>query len=161
MRTRVFLDPSKSDQELFDDIHAAASGRVAKIAADVNIVKSDPFKNLVFGWASVAFSADGTQVIDRQGDMIDIEDLEDAAYNFVVKSYGTGDMHLSQPFGELVESMVITPDKLQAMGLPENSLPQGWWVGFRVPPEYHEQVRNGKRRMFSIEGTAKRQPVND
>ena len=127
-------------------------------SAPVEVAKSDEHKNLVFGWASVAFSKDGTQVLDRQGHAIDIEDLEDAAYNFVVRSYGSGDMHQSDGFGELVESMVFTKEKADLMGLPANSAPQGWWIGFRVPPEYHQQVREGKRRMFSIEGTAKLEP---
>lgn len=136
--------------------------KAGTVQGTIRVTKaSDEYENLVFGWASISTRADGTQVLDKQGDMIDLEELESAAYNFVVKSYGTGDMHQSEPFGEMVESMVITPEKLSALGLPEDSLPRGWWVGFRVPPEYHEQVRTGKRSMFSIEGTAKRQPIVD
>lgn len=135
--------------------------RPAQISADVRIAKSDDYKNLVFGWASVAFTKDGTQVVDKQGHMIDVDDLENAAYNFVIKSYGTGDMHRSEGFGELVESMVFTPEKMELLNLPPDSLPSAWWVGFRVPPEHHEAVRSGKRRMFSIEGNAKLRPVDD
>jgi hypothetical protein len=127
--------------------------------ATIDIAKIDRYKNQVFGWASVALSADGTQVVDRQGDTIDINDLEDAAYKFVVKSFGTGDMHRSEGFGNLIESVVYTPEKVEAMGLKPGSLPSAWWVGFQVPPEYHEMVRSGKRKMFSIQGTAKRHPV--
>lgn len=130
-------------------------------STDIKVAKSDDYKNLVFGWASVAFSEDGTQILDHQGHAIDIEDLEDAAYNFTVKGYGTGDMHQSENFGELVESIVLTQEKAELMGIPPGTTPQGWWVGFRVPPEYHEQVRTGKRTMFSIEGTAKLEPYSD
>lgn len=127
-------------------------------SAPIEVAKKDEYKNLVFGWASVAFSPDGTQLIDRQGHAIDIEDLEDAAYNFTVQKHSTGDMHKSEGFGDLVESMVFTREKIQLLGLDGDSIPQGWWVGFRVPPEYHEQVRAGNRTMFSIEGTAKLEP---
>ena len=145
------------DFDRVSDTYAAQFTK-ADFTAPINIVKSDEYQNLVFGWASVAFTPDGTQIYDRQGDSIDIEDLESSAYNFVVKSYGTGDMHKSENFGELVESLVMTPEKAEAMGI-ENDMPQAWWIGFRVPPEYHQEVREGRRSMFSIEGTAKRRPI--
>jgi len=126
----------------------------------VKVVKSDEVKNLVFGWASVAFTPDGKQIIDKQGHAIDIEDLEDTAYAFTVNGHGSGDMHGSEGFGELVESMVLTKEKAELMGIPPGTTPEGWWVGFRVPPEYHEQVRSGERTMFSIEGTAKLEPFD-
>ncbi len=126
----------------------------------VKVVKSDEVKNLVFGWASVAFTPDGKQIIDKQGHAIDIEDLEDTAYAFTVNGHGSGDMHSSEGFGELVESMVLTKEKAELMGIPPGTTPEGWWVGFRVPPEYHEQVRSGERTMFSIEGTAKLEPFD-
>lgn len=147
-------------QSIFDDIQSLRKPPKT-FKADVEVAKLDQTKNLVFGWASVSFSKDGNQVLDRQGHMIDTEDLEDAAYNFVVRSYGSGDMHRSEEFGELVESMVFTQEKIEKLGLPPGSIHEGWWVGFRVPPKYHEAVRLGKRRMFSIEGTAKLRPVTD
>lgn len=137
----------------------ASEDQPVSFTADVEVAKSDDYKNLVFGWASVAFTPDGNQLIDKQGHAIDIEDLEDAAYNFTVNSYATGDMHKSESFGELVESMVLTAEKAELMGIPAGSTPQGWWVGFRVPPEYHQRVREGERTMFSIEGTAKLEPL--
>jgi hypothetical protein len=57
--------------------------------------------------------------------------------------------------------MVVTDEKLELWGLEPGSMQKGWWVGFRVPPEYHKQVRNGDRTMFSIEGTAKLEPFSD
>lgn len=140
-------------------IFAAISGQTFN--ADVEIAKTDEHQNLVFGWASVAFSKDGTQILDKQGHAIDVEDLEEAAYNFTISKYGSGDMHSSDGFGELVESMVFTDEKIELLGLDPGSIQKGWWVGFRVPPEYHEQVRTGKRTMFSIEGTAKLEPYTD
>lgn len=137
--------------------------RIAKsgFAPSVKVAQSDSYKNLVFGWANVAFTDEG-QVTDGQGHLIDIEDLENAAYSFVVKYADTpsDDMHLSAPFGRLVESMVYTPEKLEALGLTTDQVPLGWWVGMEVPADHHEAVRSGKRTMLSIGGSAKLEPVS-
>lgn len=162
MRTRFFIDPKKSDKEILDAIRKIAGKTKGKdFSADVEIAKADEYENLVFGWASVAFTKDGTQVLDRQGHAIDVEDLESAAYDFTIGGHGTGDMHQSEGFGELVESMVFTDEKIELLGLDPGSIEKGWWVGFKVPPAYHEQVRSGERTMFSIEGTAKLEPYSD
>ena len=42
----------------------------------MEIKKLDPAQNLVFGWASVAITVDGNQVIDKQGDIIPTDELE-------------------------------------------------------------------------------------
>lgn len=44
------------------------------------IQKSDNDKHLAFGWASIAIDEAGEQLVDWQEDMIDPEDLENAAY---------------------------------------------------------------------------------
>jgi holliday junction DNA helicase RuvB len=122
------------------------------------IVKSDSSRNLVFGWANVSFTKNG-QVLDRQGHMIDPEDLESGAYNFVVKYRTSGDEHAGEAFGELVESLVVTKDKVEKGGFPPEMLGH-WWVGFRLPPEQWEKVVKGERSMFSIQGNAQLIPVD-
>lgn len=129
----------------------------SKAAGTFRVVKSDSRKNLVFGWANVAFTEDG-QVEDHQGHLIDLDDLENAAYNFVVKYRLTGDMHDGDGFGELVESLVVTEDKVAKAGFPPAMLGH-WWVGFRVPPEHQKRVDAGERMMFSIQGKAHLEPV--
>ena len=80
----------------------------------------------------------------------------------MVKSYGSGDMHKSENFGHLVESMVFTKEKAELLGIPAGTIPEAaWWVGFKVPPDEHKRVRDGDRTMFSIEGSAKLQPLDD
>lgn len=155
-----FMKEHTSESGLQDLYDSAVSEEPEKFSVPVKVVKSDEPKNLVFGWASVAFTPDGKQIVDKQGHAIDIEDLESTAYDFTVNSYGSGDMHSGEGFGELVESMVLTKEKAELMGIPPGTTPEGWWVGFRVPPEYHEQVRSGERTMFSIEGTAKLEPFD-
>ena len=124
-----------------------------------DIKKSDDEKMQVFGWASIAVTADGEQIEDYQGDLIDPEDLEQAAYEFV-RLYGDGgEMHepTKRIVMKLIESVVFTKDKLQAIGLPEGLLPTGWWIGFQVTdPEVWEKIKDGTYSMFSIEGEGER-----
>lgn len=124
------------------------------------VLKFDDERQYVFGWASVAFAKDGSQVEDLQGDLIDLEDLEEAAYAFTLDFRETGVMHKGEAVGQLIESFMVTPDKLEAMGLPPDSLPQGLWVGFHVPDaEVFAKVRAGEFSMFSIQGNAIREEV--
>ena len=124
-----------------------------------SIYKTDDDKRLVFGWASVSITVDGEQVEDVQEDLIDPEDLEAAAYEYVLKFRDTGEEHIStmRKRGKLVESCVFTAEKQKAMGIPEGILPIGWWIGFKIEDDAAwEKVKNGTYKMFSIEGKATR-----
>lgn len=126
------------------------------------IAKTDDDKRLVFGWASISFTADGEQLEDLQHDIINPEDLEEAVYEYVLNFRDTGEEHRPhlRKKGKLVESCVFTLEKQKAMGLPEGILPVGWWIGFKIEDdEAWEKVKNGTYRMFSIEGKAQRVPV--
>lgn len=126
------------------------------------IFKSDPDKRLVFGWASISYTVDGEQLEDRQKDMIDPEDLEEAVYEYVLNFRDTGEEHIPtmRKKGKLVESCVLTEEKQRAMGIPAGTLPIGWWIGFKIEDDdAWERVKNGTYRMFSIEGKANREPV--
>ena len=118
--------------------------------------KFDDDKHLAFGWASVV-SKGGQPVIDKQGDYIAIDDIEEAAYAYVHKSRVGGDNHtrngsVAHKVSDLVESMVFTDDKVAKMGLPHD-FPRGWWVGFKVHDEnVWSEVRKGNRTGFSIHG---------
>jgi hypothetical protein len=123
------------------------------------ITKLDTEQKLAFGWAYVAKQRDGTQVIDHSGEFIDPADLESAVYEFVEEFREADDMHEGPVTGHLVESFVSTPEKLEAMGLEKDALPQGVWVGFRLEPEAFEKIKDGDRTMFSIFGEARREEV--
>ena len=52
--------------------------------------------------------------------------------------------------------------KMAAMGIPEGTLPVGWWIGFQVTDaDVWEKVKDGTYSMFSIEGEAERVEVKD
>ena len=126
----------------------------------LTVIKSDSDKHLVFGWANVSARVDGEQIVDYQQDMIDMDVLEKAAYNYVAEFGTTGEMHRRGGVGHVVESMVFSKEKAAALGIPEGILPEGWWVGFEITDEdVWQKVKSGEYSMFSIEGTAVRSPV--
>lgn len=126
------------------------------------IAKSDDDKYLAFGWANVAIRADGEEIEDWQEDIIEPEELENAAYQYVLLYREGGEMHERGGAAVLVESVVFTEEKMQAMGIPAGTLPIGWWIGFKVTDEdVWEKVKDGTYPMFSIEGEAERIEVED
>lgn len=129
-----------------------------------NIAKADEDQRLVFGWALVASRTDGEQIIDHQGDMVDPDELEKGAYEYVLKFRDAGEEHLKglRKKAKMVESCVFTPEKMKAIGIPEGTIPVGWWIGFYVDDDdTWKKIKNGTYQMFSIEGKAIREPVNE
>jgi hypothetical protein len=125
------------------------------------VVKSDDDKRQVFGWASVAVRVGGETIVDWQQDIIEMDELEKAAYEFATDYATAGEMHERGGVGRLIESVIFTKEKAAAMGIPPVMLPQGWWVGFKIDdPAVWGKVKDGTYNMFSIEGTAERQEVN-
>lgn len=128
----------------------------------IDIKKADDDKQYAFGWANVAVRTDGEQIIDYQKDLVDPDVLENAAYNFVEFYREAGEMHERGGAGVLIESVVFTKEKLKALGLSDDALPIGWWVGFHVTDDdVWQKVKDGTYNMFSIEGQAVRVPVDD
>ncbi len=132
--------------------------RVFKIAA------THEEQRIAFGLASVSLTADGQPLTDLQGDQIESDVLEKAVYEYVEAS-GIGDvMHDKKQVSTVVDSFVVTQEKLDAMLKAcgyEGPMPQfkgaAWWVGFKVNDEKTwERVKSGELGAFSIEGTADR-----
>lgn len=121
------------------------------------IIKSNDERMLAFGWASVSMRVDGEIIEDWQQDIVEPEELENAAYNFVELYREGGEMHERGGAAILIESVVFTEEKMQAMGIPIGTLPIGWWIGFKVLDKgVWNKVRDGTYSMFSIEGEAER-----
>ncbi|NLD21618.1 MAG: hypothetical protein GX664_03930 [Bacteroidales bacterium] len=128
-----------------------------EVPFEVDISKMNDEQHLVFGWANVSINADGSTPLDWQGDITAPEVLEKAAYQYVLKYRTTGEMHQGEAVGYLVESCMFTKQKMQAMGIPEGILPEGWWVGFYIPDDdVVDKIKSGQYKMFSIQGKAKR-----
>jgi cation transport regulator ChaB len=130
-----------------------AMAKQEHVELEFAIAKSVPDERLVFGWASVV-EEDGQDVIDKQGDIISTADIEKAAYDFVLNARGAGEMHERIGVGQLVESVALTREKQEAMGIKLNK--SGWWLGFRVDPDVFAKVKSGELQAFSIGGSGKR-----
>lgn len=127
-----------------------------------HITKFDDDKMLAFGWANVSIRTGGDVIVDWQEDIIEPDELENAAYQFVELYREGGEMHERGNVAVLIESIVFTEEKQKALGLEPGVLPIGWWIGFKVTdPDVWEKVKDGTYSMFSIEGEAERVEVEE
>lgn len=132
------------------------------LKSEFKIMKSDDEKMLAFGWASVSMRVDGELIEDWQKDIVEPQELEHAAYEYVRLYREGGEMHERGGAAILIESVVFTEEKMKAMGIPEGSIPVGWWIGFQVlDGQVWEKVKDGTYQMFSIEGEAERVKVQN
>lgn len=151
--------PESSYSSGMDDL--TISGEISKV---------DDERRQVFGWASVT-EINGEPVVDLQNDYVDTYEIEKAAYDYVLNSRVGGEMHrrvkkskdAPKQVSTLIESMVLTPEKIEKMGLPPET-PRGWWIGFQIPKdesgdEVWKSVKDGKYNEFSIHGMGKRKSV--
>jgi len=131
----------------------------SELAGD--IFKVDTDRRLVFGWASVVSKAGAEDaLVDRQGDVLDLDTLEAAIYAYVQDSRDADEMHKRAGVGTLVESLLFTPEKIAKMGLPPDAVPVGWWVGFHITnDDVWDRVKKGQYKMFSIRGLGQRQEI--
>ena len=124
-----------------------------EIFRTVQIAKVDEEQRMVFGWFSVV-EENGQVVIDKQGDVVSADELEKAAYDFVLNARVAGEMHEKKGVGRLVESIVLTLEKQKALGIELNKV--GWWGGFKIDDEeVWQAVKSGKYPAFSWGGHAK------
>lgn len=127
--------------------------------SEFKVAKVDEDQRMIFGWASVC-ALDGKLVVDKQDDSIPTEEIEKAAYDFVLYSRDQGDMHSRRGVGKLVESVVFTAEKEKCGIVAKNENGEtihGWWTGFYVTSdEVWKLHRAGKRPQFSIGGNARR-----
>lgn len=153
---QLFDEISKAEPTT-QDVHVSTAEDEKKkkgtFKMNVPITKTQEDQRLVFGWASI-IEKDGKTVVDSQGDMISEGDLENAFYDFAKDARGTGQMHEGAGFGDLVECMVFTKQKQEALGIDLGKV--GAWVGFRVPQEIFAKVKSGEYPAFSIQGYGKR-----
>ncbi len=121
----------------------------------VPICKVDDDARFVFGFVATSTDAEGNLVVDHQGDIIEVAELEKAAYEYVKTSRDLGEMHETSGLGTLVSSVVLTPEIRKAMGVGPG--PANWFVGFEITDEaVRKRVKSGELAEFSLEGEAVR-----
>jgi len=134
----------------------------------VEFSKIDTDRRQVFGWAYISHDNQGEVVVDKSGDFVDDpQNLEDAAYRFVLTSRSAGHNHQriqkDEPkvVGTLIESIYFNEEKISKLGIPAGILPtSAWWIGFQIEDDaVWQDVKNGRLKAWSIHGTGKREPV--
>ena len=165
---RILTRIEKSGCEIQPDCGLRQDMPATDWKATVEFSKRDDEQRLVFGWLYVSKRADGSKVIDHSGETIAVDTLEKAAYGFVLDARTGGLMHRKNQDGSvhavarLVESAVFTPEKKAAMGIPEGSVPDGMWVGFKVDDdETWAGIKNGTYKMLSLGGKALRRNITE
>lgn len=161
---RAFIMPERRvNMKTFDEIIAKSRVDPRNIDRGVfKITKSIDDKRLAFGWASVAVTVNGEAINDYQEDVIEPDELEAAAYKYVEFYRDGGEEHERSGVATIIESIVFTKEKQTALGLPDGSLPEAWWIGFHVhDADVWEKVKDGTYPMFSIEGEAVRKEIED
>jgi hypothetical protein len=134
----------------------------------VSVVKVDDEQRLVFGFFSINKVGDDL-VEDLQGDIMETDTLEKAAYDFVLNARVAGEEHVRKNVGQLVESIMLTYEKqmaisecLKTLGIDAsfNLGCEGWFGGFKVnDDDVWKAVKNGDYPAFSIGGGGKRLPI--
>jgi DNA topoisomerase IB len=130
------------------------------------ICKVDEDKQMFFGWSYVTHDEAGELNVDKSGEFIDDpNEMEDMAYTFVLDSRSGGHNHERNGAGHvakstMVESMVFTPEKMTALGIPEGTLPVGWWTGWKThDAELWDEIKTGKATNMSIHGSGLKKSV--
>ena len=151
-------------REAMEDLGKEFVGKVeepepeeSNINLELNIVKKKDEKKQVFGWALVAEDEKGEPVVDRQGDIVDENEMERFAYNFTADSRQMGVMHKSLGGGKLIESFVATREKQKLLGVDFGK--SAWWVGWQLDDDSWERVKSGELTSFSIHGKGQRSKI--
>lgn len=149
--------PKKRKARSFNEMLSVVSADDTEKRLVFDVRKVDADKQEIFGWASVC-SVDGELVVDKQGDIIPVDEIEKGAYDFVQFSRDMGDMHNRLGTGRMIESMVFTKEKA-ACGVTatgdDGKVIEGWWVGFHViDPHAWAAIKSGQRPELSIGGRA-------
>lgn len=137
-----------------------------KFNRSVELIKIDEDRQNVWGIFSVSKIGDKL-VIDSQDDIIQPEELEKAAHNFILTaSRQMGNKHDKMQVGQLIESFVLTPEKgeflekaLKNIGADATIHPGAtiWFGGFHVDDkETWQLIKSGEFKSFSIGGGADR-----
>lgn len=123
----------------------------------VQFEKADPEGRFVRGFASV-ISVGGAPVTDLHGDQISMQEITQAAHQFILNARVAQAMHNGKKVGDVVESVVIDDAFAEALKVADPR--RGWWIGMEIyAPEIQAKVRDGSFAAFSIGGRAERVPA--
>lgn len=124
--------------------------------------KSADEKQMVAGWASVVADGAHRPIVDRQGDVISLDEITKAAGEFMALPVGKRMLDIDHDYrraGTVIEGLVVTPLLKSALGLPA-ATPLGFFIAAKVDdPRAWQRVKARDLAAFSIGGSAIREPV--
>lgn len=133
----------------------------------LNIDKQAPEQRRFWGRGYIHTRADGEQVVDHSGDIIDTPEtqamLEEAFYTYV-KNYRAGDAnHELFNAATMIEGFVVTKEK-KAHGLFPQDMPEGIYVAFEANQTDEgdvlwEGVKEGRYTALSIVGRGRKEHI--
>lgn len=124
---------------------------------DGRILKLDEEQRMVYGWASVV-TENGEPVVDRQGDIIEVDTLVKAINKFMEHVRVGKAMHSGDQIGVVVHSFPVTKELSESLGIESDR--EGWIVGYKVYDDaVWDNVKNGDFSAFSIGGRANKEEV--
>jgi hypothetical protein len=121
------------------------------------ILKADDEQRMVYGWASVV-TENGEPVVDRQGDVIEVDTLVKAINDFMEHVRVGKAMHTGDQVGVIVHSFPVTKELGDALGIHSDR--EGWIVAYKVyDDEVWKMVKSGELAAFSIGGRAMKEEI--
>lgn len=121
----------------------------------IDVDKRNDDQQIIYGWAYITHEG-GNVVTDLQGDQIDIDDLSKSAHDFMLAHRVGGSMHDALGIGQVVESLVFTPDVQESLGIDLGK--SGWFIGMKVhDSDVWDRVKTGELAALSIGGQARRE----
>jgi hypothetical protein len=137
------------------------------IAFTLNIDKQAPDQRRFWGRGYIHTRADGEQVVDASGDVIDTPEaqaaLEDAFYEYV-KQYRSGDAnHELFNAATMIEGFIVTKEK-KAHGLFPTDMAEGIYVAFEANQTAEgdvlwDGVKEGRYTALSIVGRGRSEQI--
>ncbi len=135
----------------------------------VDILKVDEDKRQVWGIFSMS-KMNGESLVDMEGEIIETEDLEKAAHDFMLKSRMAGHNHDEIGVGTVIESFILTDEKgkllektLKDVGVenpvirPNSDI---WFGAFYIHSDKTwNMIKSGEFKSFSIGGEALRTEI--
>lgn len=123
--------------------------------ADIAKVKN----KVAYGFAYVS-KKDGEVVVDHSGDSWSIDEVEKTAHEFITECRVGGSMHSEMNVARVVESVVFTKEKQEALGIDLGM--ECWFIGMEIlDDEVLKQIETGELQMFSIGGMGTREEVDN
>ena len=144
---------SKSKYSLPRKVEELAKAYATKFDRQVKITKSDIDRRLVYG---VVLEP---EVVDAQNDVVSVDEIENAAHNYLIKSRMIGDQHNKPAKADIVESYIAPAD----LDIGGQHIKKGSWV---MVTKVHDDrmwtgIKKGSYTGYSIGGYAVKEPLEN